>query len=95
MRLERDRKDGRRDFWEATVEKKSIEITAGIVNIKHKRETKVFASRAEAVAALDKLVAAKRKVGFAEPRCLDSQFLPTPIPTNPMLEAGLRAAKDD
>ena len=95
MRLERERKDGRRDFWEIKVKKQALEIKAGIVNIRHKVETQKFPTGTAAKAARGKLVAAKLRAGFAEPIVLGSQFLPEPWPTNPELEAAIREDRSD
>lgn len=95
MRLERERSDGRKDFWEAEVSKKTLAITSGIVNVRNKKETKTFDSTKEARAALDKLVATKRKAGFSEPVALGGHFLPAPLPVNPALEATLRENPSD
>jgi hypothetical protein len=92
MRLERQRSDGRKDFWEAKVDKKkhSIDFTSGIVNVKHAKATKTYASSKQLTEALAKLVKAKRHAGFKEPVVIGSQFLPDPLPTNPTLEAAIR-----
>ena len=92
MRLERQRSDGRKDFWEAKVDKKkrSIAFTAGIVNVKNTKTSKTYTSSKQLTDALDKLVKAKRHAGFKEPIVIGSQFLPNPFPTNPALEAAIR-----
>jgi len=95
MRLERERSDGRRDFWEAKVSKTSLETTTGIVNVRNKKTSKHFSSPKDAKAALQKAEAAKRKAGFTEPVVIGAQFLPTPMPTNGALEDAIREAKHE
>ncbi|MBA3499353.1 MAG: hypothetical protein M4D80_11260 [Myxococcota bacterium] len=92
MRLERQRSDGRCDFWEAKVNrrKRTLELTSGIVNVRNTRTTKTFTSSKDLSAALDKLTKAKLAAGFKEPTVIGSHFLPKPLPTNPVLEAAIR-----
>src|SRR5688572_8763538 len=96
MRLERQRSDGRRDYWEAEIQSgPQIVIHSGIVDVRTEKRIKQYSSRSEAEAALAKLATAKQKEGFGAPVAIGSQFLTTPLPTNPELEAAIREAKTE
>lgn len=93
MRLELE-KDGARHYWEIHLGVKMFSTRSGKVGTQQSR-TKSFKTQKEARAAHDKLVAAKRKEGYAEPPVIGAQFLTEPMPRNPALEARIRETCDD
>ena len=95
MRLERERPDGRRDFWDARVNDATLVIRTGIVNMKQRVSEKHYPSAKDANAALEKIAADKRKQGFGEPIILGAKFLPGKFPRNPALEAAIREDRSE
>ncbi len=93
MRLEIE-KTGARHYWEINLGTKMFSIRSGKVGTQRSR-TQNFKTQKEARAAHDKLVAAKRKEGYAEPLVIGAQFLTEPMPRNPALEAAIRETCDD
>lgn len=94
MRLERERPDGRRDVWEASVDGRRMTITMRIASAPPRQETERFLTAARAQAGLARRAAAMRAQGYAEAAALDARGDAPPAARDLALEAAMREDRD-